>query len=39
MIQKNIENILIEIKTVLTKINQSECDSLIGAIQQANKIV
>lgn len=39
MIQNNIENILSEIKTVLIKIKQEECDNLIQEILNANKIV
>lgn len=39
MIQNNVENILSEIKTVLSKVKQEECDNLIQEIFNANKIV
>lgn len=39
MIKNNIEIILNELQTVLSKIDQTECDQLIEAIFNANKIV
>lgn len=39
MIQNNINLILSEIKTVLSKIDQTQCDNLIQEIFSANKIV
>ncbi|EKE28281.1 MAG: hypothetical protein ACD_3C00083G0020 [uncultured bacterium (gcode 4)] len=39
MIQDNVGNILAEINSVLTKINQEECDILIQTILNSDKIV
>lgn len=39
MINNNIESILIEIKTVLWKVDQSQCDDLIKTILNSDKIV
>lgn len=39
MIHRNIESIIAEIKTVLWKVDQTQCDVLVEAVLNSNKIV